>query len=55
MKSNSLVIICSKINQIIILTQTEYSLFRTDILSKTGSLKKLTENVVTIPSSFWTR
>ena len=29
--------------------------FRTDILSKTGALMKLTKKLVTIPSSLWTR
>ena len=35
-------------------TQTEKSFFRTDILSKTGTVMKLTKNLVTVPSSLWT-
>ena len=31
------------------------SIFRADILSKTGPLIKLTKSLVTIPSSLWTR
>ena len=36
-------------------TQMAKSFFRTDILSKAGTLMKLTQNLVTIPSSLWTR
>ena len=35
-------------------TQMEKSIFRTEILSKTGALIKPTKNRVTIPSSLWT-
>ena len=36
-------------------TQMGKSFFRTDILRKTGTLMRLTKNLVTIPSSLWTR
>ena len=35
-------------------TQTEKSFFRTEILCKTGTLLKLTKNLVAIPISVWT-
>ena len=37
------------------LAQKDKCLFRTDILSKTGTLMKLTQNLVTSPSSLWIR
>ena len=36
-------------------TQMGKSFFRTDISSKTGTLMRLMKNLVTIPSSLWTR
>ena len=33
----------------------EKSFCRTDILSETGTLMKLTKNLVTVPSSLWMR
>ena len=34
-------------------TQTEKCFFTTDVLSQRGTLMKLTQNPVTIPSSLW--
>ena len=45
---------CGKPNQFAISDTNGKSFFKTEILSKTGTLLKLTKNRVTIPSSVWT-
>ena len=48
-------IIRSKPNRFAMLGTKGQLFFRTDILSKTGTCMKLTKNLVTSPSSLWTR
>ena len=47
-------IVRGKLNRFAISDRNGKSFFRTNILNKTGTLMKLTKNLVTIPSSLWT-
>ena len=47
-------IVRGKLNRFAISNRNGKSFFRIYILNKTGTLMKLTKNLVTIPSSLWT-
>ena len=47
-------IVRGKFNRFAISNRNGKSFFRINVLNKTGTLMKLTKNLVTIPSSLWT-